>query len=171
MVRCFARAMTALVLLVLVPLEGGAQTAPTAEITWDQEAAYTAETFDLTFTFSEEVSGFTADDLYLQEGTVETFPAVSQGTVFVITIRPDRSLDHIIVVLLTGRVTGVDSSQENRQEGVAISLVRPPRLTNREALEALYDATDGAELGTTSTNWKSAEPLNTWYERQHGRRR
>ena len=114
MVRCFARAMTALVLLVLVPLEGGAQTAPTAEITWDQEAAYTAETFDLTFTFSEEVSGFTADDVYLQDGTVETFPAVSQGTVFVITIRPDRSLDQIIVVLLTGRVTGVDSSEKNR---------------------------------------------------------
>ena len=155
-------AVAALVLLVLVPLEGGAQTAPTAEITWDQEAAYTAETFDLTFTFSEEVSGFTADDLHMQDGTVETFPAVSQGTVFVITIRPDRSEEQIIVVLLTESVTGVISSEKNRQKGVSISLSRPPRLTNREALEALYDATDGPNW-TTSTNWKSAEPLNTWY--------
>ena len=34
--------------------------------------------------------------------------------------------------------------------------------TDREALVALYDATDGANW-KTSTNWKTTEPLSTWH--------
>ena len=34
--------------------------------------------------------------------------------------------------------------------------------TDKAALEALYDATDGSNW-TTSTNWKTEEPLSTWH--------
>ena len=34
--------------------------------------------------------------------------------------------------------------------------------TDKAALVALYNATDGADSWTTSTNWTSAEPLSSW---------
>ena len=55
-----------------------------------------------------------------------------------------------LAVVASGGTFAADAAA---QDGVA---------TDRAALEALYDATGGADW-TDSTNWKTAAPLDTWY--------
>ena len=148
--------------LLTLALPGGAaaQTEPpTVEITWDASEAATAETFDVTFTFSEEVSGFTEGDLLFgEELSIEEFPMVSQGTVFMVTFRTDPSKDQVIFFLRANSVTSVATGTEN---AVAIPVQIDLLLTNRDALVALYNAT-GGDSWTDRMNWKTAAPLGEW---------
>ena len=171
-----ALVLLSLLLLILgLPLGVSAQAgAPTATATWDQLAVYEvatvtyeAETFDLTVTFSEEVEGFEEADVgILQEAaTIETFPAQSRGTVFVLTIRPDPSAERIFFLLDKGVVTSVVTGLRNESDVIlAVVPLSPPSpsLTEREALEALYDATGGPKW-KHNTNWKKTENLDDWY--------
>ena len=159
-------AVAALVLFTLA-LPGVAAAQHTVDITWNETKTYTAETIDVTFTFTLAVSGFTEYDITLLGASVETFPAISQGRVFVVTLRPDRQRDMVRVQV---QRTVVEPNLTNHVI-VSISLLPPlpplpplpaPTGTQREALEALYDAT-GGESWDHSTNWKDPnQPLSTW---------
>ena len=77
MPRCLLLAALALLTLAL-PV--GVEAQPTVDITWDEEQAYTAATLEVTFTFSEAVRDFEAEDLLLEGGTtVETFRVPASG--------------------------------------------------------------------------------------------
>ena len=60
-------------------------------------------------------------------------------------------------------VTGETDTNNNCSSGVRVTvIVRPPAATDRAALAALYNATDG-DRWNDNTNWLSSAPIGQWY--------
>ena len=63
--------------------------------------------------------------------------------------------------LVTVTATDVSGTNTTATQTFAAT-VSPPAATDRDALEALYDATGGSAW-TDNTNWKTDAPLDQWY--------
>ena len=149
------------------------------ELSWDQREAWLGPSFTLTITFSEAVTGFELNDLSIttysmaggngiqSSGDIEDFRTISAGTTYSVEVTPNppgsqRALSVVVTIRNNAVLRTSDSSPNERKEQV-IDLILPVTGTEREALTALYNATDGANW-TDSTNWLDAtKPLGEWY--------
>ena len=157
--------VSALVWGLALPLTAAAQ--PTVEITWDQLTVWSESSFTLTFTFSEAVEGFTAEDLDLGEylfvspARKTNFQALS-ATTYTLEVTPDivdgERVRYVYVIVEAGAAQAVADGADNAAAALSISMLP----TNREVLEALYHATDGPKW-TRRDNWLSDKPLREWY--------
>ena len=162
--------LCASVLLVLGwPVPGSAQTTPTVTITWDEQAAWLEPSFTVTFTFSEAVEDLTgeAEDILLGTATTVTganFQALS-ATTYTLEVTPGAGAEFVNVVVRRDAAQAVNGGAGNAETIAVVSLIpSPPPVppvtgTEREALDAFYAATGGANW-MTNTNWEDAtKPL------------
>ena len=93
-------------------------TAPTLEISGlpasiDSTAALTA-----TFTFSEAVTGFAADDITVTGGTAGAFASTS-ATVYTLTVTPAGSADVVVTVRADAATDGLNTGPASAEEATA----------------------------------------------------
>ena len=147
------------------------------ELSWDQREAWLGPSFTLTITFSEAVTGFELNDLSIttysmaggngiqSSGDIEDFRTISAGTTYSVEVTPtppgsQRALSVVVII----RADAVQTSNgPNRQKEQVIDLILPVTGTEREALTALYNATDGANW-TSKDNWLDDDmDLDDWH--------
>ena len=76
---------------------------PTVTITDDTDGTVTgSDTVTFTFTFSEAVNGFTADDITVTGGTKGTFSGSDGDTSFTLVVTPDANSTTDITVDVAG---------------------------------------------------------------------
>ena len=83
-------------------------TAPTVEIGGVPERINSTAKLDVTFTFSEDVTGFVADDVSVSGGTAGTFRAVS-GTEYTLQVTPEGSKDVVVSVVADAATDGANT--------------------------------------------------------------
>ena len=149
---------------------------PLITLSWDAREVWLGPSFTLTITFSEAVTGFTLGDLLMLTNTrsdglgsqsgVETanFQEILAGTTYSVEVTPvptrfERARA-VSVTIHSNAVQTVDGPNEQKDQ--VIDLILPVTGTEREALTALYNATDGANW-TDSTNWLTTAALGEWH--------
>ena len=149
---------------------------PLIELSWDAREAWLGPSFTLTITFSEAVTGFMLNDLSMltnsrsdglgTQSGVETanFQEILAGTTYSVEVTPvPIQFERALAVSVTIRAGAVQTSNgPNRQKEQVIDLILPVTGTEREALVALYNATDGASW-TDSMNWLTTADLGEWH--------
>ncbi|MCG8530446.1 MAG: Ig-like domain-containing protein, partial [Desulfovibrionales bacterium] len=105
-------------------------TPPTVSISgFPTGAASSNSPFTLTFTFSEEVTGFAADDISLTNASASNFTTVTTGRVYTAQITPDDTGDVTVTVLAARAMDDV----RNGNAAAVVHTVRldavPPAIT------------------------------------------
>ena len=139
----------------------------TLTITWDEQAARSQPSFTVTFTFSEAVEGFDAEDLENQNILVSpamgaNFQVLSATTyTYTIDVTPDADTEFVNIYVHKDIARAITSRDQNSQTVAAIPLLPPVTGTSTDAtLSALTleDASDDSAItispvfaaGTTS---------------------
>ena len=139
----------------------------TLTITWDEQAARSQPSFTVTFTFSEAVEGFDAEDLENQNILVSpamgaNFQVLSATTyTYTIDVTPDADTEFVNIYVHKDIARAITSRDQNSQTVAAIPLLpRVTRTSTDATLSALTleDASDDSAItispvfaaGTTS---------------------
>jgi hypothetical protein len=143
-----------------VPMGGGDSVAPTVVLTTDATEPVSAA-FTVTATFSEDVTGFTIDDLTVTNGAASNF--AGSGASYTATITPDWAGDVSIVVLAGACVDGAGNENvESAALGVTILYdakaltVQPAALLSHLALMETAGSVAADSSGNSRTGSYSA---------------
>lgn len=122
------------------PAAAGDTTPPSVAITSDQVGTANIAGGDVvyTFTFSETVTGFTADDVVVTGGAKGAFSAVS-GTVYTLAVTPTASFAGNLTVNVAASVALDAASNPNTAATASV-----------QAVDTLAPAAPGLSLGTDS---------------------
>ncbi len=126
--------------------------APTVAITDDTAGTATGDV-TYTFTFSEPVTGFTADDVDVTGGSKGTFTAIS-GTVYTLVVRPnaDSTTDITVDVAANVATDAADNGNTAAIQSVqAVDTIAPT--------VAITDDTAGTATGDVTYTFTFSEPV------------
>jgi len=85
---------------------------PTITISDNIDANVTNQDITFTFEFSENVNGFTSDDITIANGTKGTFTGDDNSTTFTLLVTPKTDFEGNVTVDVDANVTTSDSTNE-----------------------------------------------------------
>ncbi len=132
-------------------------TAPTVAITDDTTGTATGDV-TYTFTFSEAVTGFTADDVDVTGGSKGTFTAVSD-TVYTLVVAPDAGSTTDITVDVAANVATDAADNGNTAAIQSVQAVDTTVPDTTAPTVAITDDTAGTATGDVTYTFTFSEPV------------